>query len=211
MKKTSLPFALQLLIVAGMLVVGGVLYDKLPADVPSHWNAAGEIDGYMSRTIFVLLLPGITFAMTMLFPLLQKIDPLKKNYKKFEKAWDVFRTAIILFMAYLYFVTIYVAFNPGISIEPFVFVGIGLLFAAIGSCMDKIKKNYFVGLRTPWTLDSEKVWDKTHKLGKWTFIGGGALLLVNAFLGWQPIFVVIVAILLAAVVPFIYSYWVHKQ
>jgi uncharacterized membrane protein len=210
--KKSLHVALltNLLIVLAMAIVGAWLFESLPEQVPSHWNAAGEVDDYMGKTLATVLIPGITLLMAVLFPILGWIDPLKKNYEKFKRAWGVLQVSIIAFMAYVYFVTMYAALNSGLDVGTFIIAGVGVLFVLIGYCIGEIKRNYFVGIRTPWTLHNEKVWDKTHQLGKWCFMGAGVVLFANAFFLWHTVAVMFVAVILASVVPIIYSYLIYR-
>ena len=158
--KFSLPvFMLQLAIVLSMIVVAWIFFKDLPDQMPSHWNIQGEVDSYMDKGLFIYLFPGIALLIAFLFPVLSKIDPKKEKYVLFRRAWLIIQTFIVLFFAYLYFVTIYLALNPEVSITPFIFVGIGVLFVVIGNYLGKVRQNYFMGIRTPWTLDNEKVWN----------------------------------------------------
>jgi len=129
----SIPvLALQLLIVAGMLFAGLVLYDSLPDQIPSHWNIAGEVDSYVNKDFGIYLFPGITLFMVILFPILSMIDPRRKKYETFKRSWYILQMAIVLFFAYMYAVTLYLTFHPEVSMIQFVFVGMGILFIVIG-------------------------------------------------------------------------------
>ncbi len=210
MKKPSPLFVYEVLLVIAMFAAGFFLYDKLPAQIPSHWNTAGDVDDYMRKEIAVVLFPLITLGLAALFPTLEKIDPRKANYKLFEKPWISLQAVIVTFFAYIYFVTLYLTFNPEMGAESFITGGIGLMLVLLGLLMRKFKQNYFVGIRTPWTLDNEKVWNKTHRFGGWTFVAGGALMFLNAFISWQTVLVTIFAITLAVLPPVVYSYWLSR-
>lgn len=210
-KKISALFVYEILLVIAMFAVGFSLYDKLPAQIPSHWNASGDVDNYMRKELAILLFPSITLVMALLFPVLEKIDPRKKNYALFRKPWIALQAIIITFFAYIYFVSLYLTFNSGMSAGAFVTGGIGLMFILIGSCMSKIKQNYFVGIKTPWTLDNAEVWDKTHKFGGITFALAGLIIFLNAFLNWHTGAVTAFAVILAAVSPIVYSYLLPRD
>ena len=211
MKFSSPVFLLQILIVIGMFATGWLLFDQLPEQMPTHWNIAGEVDGYMPKGTAIILFPAITLGIAILFPILSMIDPRKEKYTLFRRPWLILQTVIVIFFAYLYFVSIYLAFNPAVSITPFIFVGIGVLFIVIGNYLGKVRQNYFVGIKTPWTLHSEEVWNKTHRLGSWAFLIAGILILVNGFIQWQLVPVMVAAIIIAAVVPIVYSYILYRK
>jgi immunity protein, SdpI family len=216
MKKSKTTFSVpvlvsQLLIVAAMLVTGLILFDSLPDQLPSHWNIAGEVDAYVDKGLGIYLFPGITLAIALLFPILSSIDPRKKKYKAFQRPWHILQMAIVLFFAYIYFVTLYLAFHPEVSIVQFIFAGMGILFIVIGNYLGKVRQNYFVGIKTPWTLDNEEVWNKTQRVGGWSFLIAGLIILINGFVQWQLVASMIVAVSIAAILPIVYSYVLHKR
>lgn len=194
-----------------MFGVSAYFYDALPADVPIHWNSLGEIDGYASKMFGAFFAPALAGLMTVLFYVLRLIDPRRKNYESFANSWGFLQVGIIGFLAYLHFVTLYLTFNPEISIIPFILGGIGALFVLIGSLMHNLKQNYFVGIKTPWTLHDEKVWDKTHQFGGWCFSIAGFVMFIEGFVQFYLWPVFILAVVLAAVVPFVYSYLVYRR
>ena len=145
----------------------------MPEKMASHWNIKGEVDGYMSRFWGLFLMPFILFGLGLLFILILRIDPLKENIEKFKKYYDGFIILFFIFMLTIYFQVI--LWNLGIKIGPNVIlpVGLGVLFFYVGILCENAKQNWFIGIRTPWTLSSEKVWDKTHKIvGKLFKIAG---------------------------------------
>ncbi|MBU1446184.1 SdpI family protein [Patescibacteria group bacterium] len=207
----SWPFLFQLAIVGLMYIAGFVLLDSLPAQMPMHWNIAGEIDNYMDKNMAIIVFPSITLAITLMFPFLSRIDPRRENYELFKKSWIILQATIVIFFAYLYFVTLYLTFHPEVSIIPFIFSGIGVLFMVIGNYLGKIRQNYFVGVKTPWTLDNEEVWNKTHRLAAYLFFIAGFVTIIEGVVQWYvfPVFMGCVAI--AALVPIIYSYVIFKK
>lgn len=208
----SMPiFLTQLSVVLLMIIVGIVFHEALPRQIPAHWNTAGQVDSYMDKTLAVILFPSITLLIVVLFPLLSSIDPRKKNYESFLRPWHIVQMAIVAFFAYLYFVILYLAFNPSASIETFVFVGIGTLFIIIGNYLGKMRQNYFVGIKTPWTLNNEKVWNKTQRIGGWSFLIAGLIVLINGFVQWQLVASMIFSVALAVVFPIGYSYYAYRR
>ena len=110
--------------------------------------------------------------MIVLFWFLPKLDPKKENYEKFGKAWEVFQFAIIGFTAYIHIISLIMAMHPEYSMSPFMFGGLGVFFIILGNFMGKIRRNYFVGIKTPWTIDNEEVWNKTTRLSGWLWVLG---------------------------------------
>ncbi|MBB6176940.1 putative membrane protein [Anoxybacillus tengchongensis] len=166
----------------------------LPNEVAIHWNVAGEPDDFMNKWWGVLLFPLLLTGMTFLLIYLPKIDPRKENYEKFEKVYRIFLHVLVIFFVSLHVVTL--AYNIGISVQVDVVVplGVGLLFIVLGNYMPKIKPNYFFGIRTPWTLANEVVWQKTHRVGGKVFVIMGVLITLTIFVEsvWRFIFLLII-------------------
>jgi uncharacterized membrane protein len=207
--KTSTIISLTLIAIA--LLVGVVLYARLPDPMPSHWNAAGQVDGYMSKFWGVFLVPIITVALMGLFLIIPQIDPLKVNIAKFRGAFNWFIVAFVAYMLYVYALTLAsslgIQFNMTIMLLPVV----GLLFIGVGFMTGQAKRNFFIGIRTPWTLSSETVWDETHKLGSKMFMAGGVVTIICAFLGEAGMYIMLVTLLSVAFVPIVYSYILWRR
>jgi uncharacterized membrane protein len=197
---------IQLLIVGAMYLLGIGLLPHLPELVPSHWNISGEADAYINKTLAVFLFPSITLTLTAFLQVFRKIDPRKKNYEQFRTAWGMIQTTITAYFAYLYAFSFYLAMNPEKAIEPFIFVGIGVLLILIGNYLGKVRQNYFIGIKTPWTLDNERVWNKTNRLAGWLFVGAGIIIILEAIVRLWVAPVSFAAIGIAVVIPVIYSY-----
>ncbi len=175
-------------------VLSFIAIPYLPNEVAIHWNAAGEPDNFMNKWWGALLLPLLLTGMTFLLIYLPKIDPRKENYEKFEKVYRIFLHVLVIFFVSLHVVTL--AYNIGISVQVDVVVplGVGLLFIVLGNYMPKIKPNYFFGIRTPWTLDNEVVWQKTHRVGGKVFVIMGVLITLTIFVEsvWRFILLLII-------------------
>lgn len=135
------------------------------------------------------------------------MDPLKKNIEISASFYYWFKIVFVLFMAALYLMTIYAGLGHQIDVSRFVTVGVAILFFFIGLMLPKIKKNYTIGIRLPWTLHSEVVWDKTHQLGGKLFIALAALILIASFLpGTWTFRILIGSIMVMLVILVWYSY-----
>ncbi len=206
--KTSAAISLTLIAVA--FFVGVALYARLPDPMPAHWNAAGEIDGYMSRFWGVFLIPLITIGLLGLFLVIPVIDPLKFNIAQFRGVFNWFIVAFVVYMLYIYALTLAAALGYPFNMTLMLIPVVGLLFIGVGYMTGKARRNFFIGIRTPWTLSSETVWDETHKLGSKTFMFGGVMTILSAFLGEAGIWLMLVA-MLAAFIPIVYSYILWRR
>lgn len=204
---------LRWLIVLGMFAAGALLFARLPARIPTHWNFAGAPDQFSPKTFGAWLLPGITLLMTLLFPILSKLDPRSENYPAFAHPWEILQTAIVGFMAYMYGITLAAALDPSQSalVGREVVFGIGVLFVIIGNYMGKVRQNFFVGLRTPWTLADPETWNRSQRFGGWAFVLGGLAIIVESILWWRPEWVFFGIVLLIVIVPVVYSYVMFQR
>jgi uncharacterized membrane protein len=207
--KNTLILSLSLIAVA--LMVGLVIYNRLPDPMPAHWNAAGEIDGYMSKFWGVFLMPLTTLGLLGLFLLVPVIDPLKFNIAQFRATFNLFIVLFVAYMDYIYGLTLAAALGYSFNMTLMLLPVVGLLFIGVGYMMGKARRNFFIGIRTPWTLSSETVWDETHKLGSKMFMLGGVVTIVSAFLGETGFWLMMIAMLAAAFVPIIYSYILWRR
>lgn len=202
---------ISLVLIAAAILAGALLWNRLPDPMPSHWNAAGEIDGYMSKFWGVFLMPIITIALLPLLLVIPHIDPLKANIAKFRNVYNLFIVGFVAYMLYIFALTLSAALGIPFNMTAMLMPVIGLFFIGVGYMIGKAKRNFFIGIRTPWTLSSETVWDETHKLGSKLFMLGGVVTLVSVFLGENGIWVLLAAALLAAFVPIIYSYILWRR
>ncbi len=187
------------------LIYLAYLWGDLPDKVPVHWNIHGEVDRYGGKTE-LLIITFIPFIMYLLFMVFPKIDP-KDKLKNMGKKYTGLRSVMIVFMSALSLIIIYIA-KSGSFPGNMIIVLMGALFTLLGNYFKTIKANYFIGIRTPWTLENETVWKDTHQLGgKLWFIGGFLIMLSGIFAPREAgsvIFGVILAIMI--VVPVVYSY-----
>jgi uncharacterized membrane protein len=191
--------------------LSAAFYPRMPDRIASHWNAAGQVDDYMSRFWGAFLIPLINAAVAALLLLIPAIDPLKKNIQKFRNYFDGFIIVMLTFMLTLHLWML--LWNVGIRMSSNIFmpIGVGLLFICIGILCPHTKRNWFIGIRTPWTLSSNIVWEKTHKIGGWLFILAGVIAIAGAILPKYSIFFIIIPVLLITAFLLIYSYVEYRK
>jgi len=173
---------LPILLLVITVIASFYFYSRFPDQVPIHWNFKGEVDNWGSRAVGAFLIPGVIAGMYLLFLFLPYLDPKKDRYKQFRKVYHFFKAFLILFMAFIYFLTGFSALGYDVKVGVWIPVLVGLLFILMGNYMSKIKSNWFIGIRTPWTLSSEEVWNKTHRAGGKVFIVAGILMAILPFL-----------------------------
>lgn len=202
---------ISLLIIMISFIIGIYFYSLLPDKVASHWNARGEVDGYMSKFGGLFLMPIISLVLLLLFIIIPKIDPLKHNIEKFRKYFDGFIVLMMLFLFYLYILTI--LWNIGVRFN-FVHLLVpifSIFFYYCGILIQKAQRNWFIGIRTPWTLSNEEVWNKTHKIGGKLFKIAGIISLIGILLPEYALFFVICPVIIASLFPVIYSYFAYQK
>lgn len=201
-----------LVIIGAMLISGAIIYPKLPDQVPIHWNAAGEIDGYGSPLAGAFGIPLLTLGILLLLLVTPKIDPRKENYARFSRVYNILKVIFVLFMVFLYIITLMAAFEHQTNVGLLIKFALGLMFIVLGNYFGKIRHNYFVGIKTPWTLADETVWNKTHRLAGPLWIVAGIVALVVAFFDHPASFWIFMAcLMIAAIIPTIYSYVIYKN
>lgn len=204
--KIKLANIVSLLVIIISFGLAWYFYPRLPDMIVSHWGITGEPDDYMGKGFGLFFVPVLIIIFTGLFYLIPKIDPLKKNIESFRKYFDWFIIIFELFFLYLYILTI--VFNLGYKFNMLIWLmpAFVVLFYYVGVILGKAKRNYFVGIRTPWTLASDKVWDKTHKLGSILFKLATLPFLVAIFLPSIGFCIFIVYLIIIAIWLAIYSY-----
>jgi uncharacterized membrane protein len=205
---------IRLAIIAGLIltfVITIFFYPTLPDPIISHWNAAGQADGYMSKFWGVSIIPIIMIACVALFAVIPLIDPLKKNYEKFRSYYEGF---ILLFVLYLLAIQVQIIlWSIGYQISPnrtFPLL-FGILFIYIGFLLEHAEQNWFVGIRTPWTLSSETVWKKTHQIGGTFFKISGIICFAGVLFPEFAIWFILVPALVTATFTIVYSYYAFQK
>lgn len=211
MESSRFLWAVRSVTALSVAVTAAYFYPRLPDVVAIHWNISGNADAFASKDFATAFFPGIILAVSVLFAWLPTIDPKADKYAIFNHSWELVQAALLAFFAYVYFVTLYVPLHPEANIGPLIAFGMGLLFILIGNYLGKIRSNYFFGIRTPWTLADEDVWNKTQRLGGKTFVAAGFVsMLAAAFPAWT-FYVFFTAIAGAVAAPTWYSYSLFKN
>ena len=202
-----------LTMIAAATLAGLLLWSRLPDQMASHWNIHDQVDGYMPKVWGVFLLPLITLGLLGLFLAVPSLDPLKANIAQFREAFNLFIVLMVAFMLYIYGLSLawslgYTGFKMSGALLP----AIGLLFIFLGFMMRKAKRNFFIGIRTPWTLSSDTVWNETHRIGAVLFMVSGALAFLGGLFGGTTAFWMMVAPLIASTIfLLVYSYVLYQR
>jgi len=202
-----------LILIAAATIAGLLLWDQFPEQMASHWNENDQVDGYMPKFWGVFLMPLVTLGMFLLFLVIPNIGPLKSNIAQVRDTFNLFVTFIIGFMIYVHALTLlwnlgYTNFKLSQAMLP----AMGLLFIVIGSLLRKAKRNFFIGIRTPWTLSSDYVWDKTHQLGAVLFMISGVLAVIGGFFGGMIAFwFLFVPMISSTIFVLVYSYVLYQK
>jgi uncharacterized membrane protein len=194
-------------------LVGVALWDRLPDPMASHWDAHDQVNGYMSKLWGVFLMPLVTTGLFLFFLAIPNIDPLKANIAQFREAFNLFTILFVGFMIYIYFLTLLWNLGyTGFNMSEAMLLALGVLFFFVGYLMRKSKRNFFIGIRTPWTLSSDTVWDETHRVGSALFMIAGVLAFLGSFIGGMATFwFIFVPIMVSVLVTLIYSYVLYQR
>lgn len=203
---------LLLIIVLLPFIYLASIWNSLPESVPIHWDGNGEIDGYESKYALLLIPLVLPFLTYLLFTYIPKIDP-KGKISAMGKKYENIKFLLVLFMSFLALFIIYSSKSQTVTNPNILFILLGMLFTVLGNYMKTIKPNYFIGIKTPWTLENEDVWKSTHRLGgKLWFIGGLLIILLSLILDkkMNTIFFIII-ICMMSIIPIVYSYLEFKK
>lgn len=195
------------------LLLAAIFYPSLPGQIPMHWDFHGNVTLNDKYQIFVMC--GMALLFAILFDALPHVDPRKKNYQKFSPYYDGFCLVMQIFLLVMTGVILTESFRPGtLSVPMITMIGVGLLFLFLGNLMPKVKSNFYMGIKTPWTLSSEEVWRKTHRLGGKCFFLCGLIFLLCAFLPSQRAawWITMSCVLILCLIPALMSYlWWRKE
>lgn len=207
----------EILPLALILLSGGLslyFYQNFPEQVVTHWNIAGEPDGYSGKTFAAFFFPIFILIIYLVMLFIPNIDPHQNRYQEFSRVYHIIKALIITFLVLIYIYIGLAGLGLNIPINQIMPGSIGLLLMIFGYYLPKIKPNWFLGIRTPWTLSSENTWAKTHILGGKIFLVGGLLITTLSFIRLTDDLIIMMfftAIIFMAIIPVVYSYWIYRQ
>ena len=206
-KKNWKVLAITSIVILLPILAGVILWNQLPEQMPTHWNAAGEVDGWSSKPFAVFGLPLILLAVQWLCTLGTCADPKKNNHP--EKILHLVLWIIPVLSVVLHVITYAAALGKEVRMEMVMPVLVGLLFAIIGNYLPKCKQNYTIGIKIPWTLNSEENWNRTHRFAGRLWLVCGLAIMLSGFFGGFWVF--LPAALLMVIVPCVYSYVLYRK
>lgn len=198
-------------VIIAMLIMAVYFYPIMPERIAIHFNAHGLPDRFVGKLWGIFLIPLISMILYIVFILIPHIDPLGNNIKEFRYYYDMFVSLLILFLFYMELTVILFNFGIKLNILRFISVPVGLIYVYLGVLLLKSKRNWFVGIRTPWTLSSDEVWLKTNRLAGKFFIVDGVLVMLSFITGrFSEIFMIWIPLVFILFIV-VYSYFLWKN
>lgn len=203
-----------MIVILGLLSLSYALlnYSKLPDQLPAQFSITGKVNTYWSKSSLIALFSfmGILFPLGMQF--IRNIDPKRENYNKFQSAYKMIRLAVAVICDVALVLSVSYGLDQQFAAGKWATVSVGILFAVIGNFMPQIRDNYFTGVRTPWTLANPEVWRKTHRFSGMTWVAGGLLIAIGAFMPKTlSVSMIIAALVLVIVLPYVYSWIISRR
>lgn len=192
------------------LAAFALAYPHLPDQVPTHWNFRGEVDGYSSRWVLLLLGPGLMVIMMAMFAVLPALSPRRFEVDAFLPTYLYLMLVIVVLCGYVFALLVWAALTGSVDIQRALLGGISVLIALIGNVMGKVRRNFYIGIRTPWTLASERVWYATHRLAGQLMVATGIICLAIALAG-GTFWIWITLLLMGTLFPVAYSLIYYKR
>lgn len=202
---------LSFALVLATLLLPLALYDRMPAQVPTHWDSSGHVDRFMSKPWGALVMPLTTALVFVVLSVLPRISPRGFRMDRFAVAYDTIVLSVVGFLAFTSTLVTLQQVGLPVPMDRAIRSGVGVLFIVLGNLLGKVQKNFFVGVRTPWTLASDEVWLRTNRLGGKLFVLAGFVVFVSALFVDQGTALILGAVGVAALVPVAYSYWLYRR
>jgi uncharacterized membrane protein len=198
--------------IAAMFVLAAVMWPAAPDQIPVHWNWAGQPDRFGGRFEGLLGLPLAAAGIYALLLFLPRLDPRRKNYAAFAAPFAIIRTAVVALLLGIDAIVLLWIRGHRMHLNTVLAAEIGLALVVMGNYLPKVKSNWFVGVRTPWTLTSEASWRQTHRLAGWLFTLGGLLTFITALVRPDVAPAVMIGVLAASAgASVVYSYFAWKN
>lgn len=189
-----------------------LLWPRLPDQLPVHWNVQGEVDRYGGKAEGAFLAPGVMLALYLMLRFLPRIDPRRANYARMTDTYEFVIALLMVFLFAVHLAVLAAGLGYDVPMQRVAPVGVGLLLLALGNVLPRAKPNWWFGIRTPWTLSSDRVWMRTHRAGGYAMMAAGGAILASAFANPPVSTILFVAgIAVGAGFPFVYSYLAWRQ
>lgn len=190
------------------VIIGSILYPKLPDTIVTHWDASGNPNGWSSKMVGAIVFPGSLVLVNILFPMLLKLDPKYNNMN--EKIKHLLHWIIPVVSIFCSSSTLAVALGKDVKISLTGSLFMGMIFVVIGNYLPKMTQSYTVGIRIPWTLNSEENWNKTHRMAGFLWVICGIIMMITGFLGMGGASIIVIVVI-TIFVPILYSYLLSKR
>jgi uncharacterized membrane protein len=202
-----------LVILAIPLIAAFLVYPHMPEQVPIHWNVQGQPNNYGSRLFGTFFLPLLNVFMYVMFIFLPKFDPKRANYEKFGSSYLTIRYSLHLFFMLMFGITVAASMGYPVRIDRWIPAAVAVIFIVMGNIMGRVRHNYFVGFKYPWTLANEEVWRRTHQLGAKLMVVGGFAGLFGVIIttGTASFVILMTGIFVPVIITTIYSYIIYKK
>jgi uncharacterized membrane protein len=188
-----------------------IYWDKFPEQIPVHFGMDGEPNGYSSKATGLFMLSGINVIMYFVFLVMPKIDPSRANYPLFSDKYRIIRLILHAFFTFVFFLTALYSLGWKFDISIFILYGVLVLFLLLGNYMGNVRHNYFIGVRTPWTLANEEVWTKTHRLTAKIWVYSSLFMMIILPFVPAPDLIFAPFIGVIAIIPIVYSYIIFRK
>lgn len=192
------------------VVVPAVFYDRIPDPVPTRFDGHGRASDFTPKPLGAFIGPIIIGFLAVLFMIFPRISPRGYLIDRFRRPYEIVASTVIGFVFFLSMVALSMAMGARLRADRVILIAIGVLLLVLGNFMGKMTRNFFIGIRTPWTLASEEVWYRTHRVGGWLFVMGALVLFAGAFLGAGPVLMLVVVIAIAVGLT-VYSYVIYRR
>lgn len=204
--------AVVVALIALDVLFGLAAWSRMPARVPIHWDAAGQVNGWGPSWVNAFLPPGIAILLYLTFLYVPLVDPHHRNYAAFAGPLRGLRLLVVAFLVFVHVLVVLVSLGVAVSMGVAMRAGLPLLFAGIGAILPGLRQNWFFGIRTPWTLAKEEVWTRTHALAGRMWTRGGVALAFGAALPPRPGLAALVGgIVVLVLVPVVYSAVIYRR
>jgi uncharacterized membrane protein len=198
------------LLAATGVAASALAYPEMPARMATHWNAAGDVNGTMPRWLGLSFVPALAVALVGLFYALPRADP-RDSYDQFRDAYDALALATVAFVVYIHAIVLAVNAGVEVGVTQAMTPGVGGIYVVAGYVTARTDRNWFVGARTPWTLEDDAVWADTNRQVGRVFLAGGPVAAAGALVPEYAVVAMVAPAVAAAAVSVGYSYWRYRR